>query len=198
MTKSICAMPRRPDLSRAAFQSYYEGNHAPLAIQHFPFTRYVRNHLLDGNDLPFDTISEFWAEDIAATAALMHGPIGVVLRADEEKFVNRPAIAPAGSDEHVLSKGVPGVERSVTLVAADGITHIRPALFQWSREVAAAMPAVSLDLPASWGSNPFPAAAVLWSPEPPGAVPAALAGRIRHLRVRRCETPPEDLLGNRP
>ncbi len=198
MTKSLCAMRHRADRDRAFFQAYYEANHAPLAIDHFPFTRYVRNHLIDGDDVPFDTISEFWADDITATAALMDGPIGDILRADEARFIDRPCITSAGAEEHILSSGTPGTTRIATLIGGGGSDDVtRAAALEWAHAVAADLPAVSLDLVIPWGVPAFPAAAILWSPEPPGGPPAALAGRVRQVRLRRCETPADHLLGNR-
>ncbi|SFR91845.1 EthD domain-containing protein [Sphingomonas jatrophae] len=196
MSKSICVMGHRPGTDRAFFQCYYEANHAPLGRQHFPFTRYVRNHLIDGDDLAFDTISEFWADDIAAAAGLMNGPVGDILRADEEKFVDRPQIASAGADEHVLSPGSPGEARTATLIARGqgDEAAFREGVLAWGRTLAAEMPAVSLDFVIAWREPAFPAAAVLWTPQPPGDAPAGLT--VRHLHVRRCETPPELLLGN--
>jgi hypothetical protein len=46
MSKNIALLSRRAELTRAQFRDYYETRHAPLAIGYFPFTRYVRNHLL--------------------------------------------------------------------------------------------------------------------------------------------------------
>lgn len=79
MMKSMCVLARRADFSREQFQAYYEDHHAPLGVQHFPFAGYVRNHLLDAPEIGFDTISEFWAEDISALGALMQGPVGEIL-----------------------------------------------------------------------------------------------------------------------
>ena len=45
--KTIGLMPRRPDMSRAAFRDHYENRHAPLALGKFPFEKYVRNHVVD-------------------------------------------------------------------------------------------------------------------------------------------------------
>ncbi len=199
MMKSICALSHRPDSDRAAFQRYYEENHAPLAIKHFPFARYVRNHVIDG-DVGFDTISEFWATDIPATAALMEGAVGDLLRADEEKFMDRSVIAPAGAEEHILSEGRltdAAGERYATLFrrSEDEEGAFRDDLLGWARSIGQRMPGVSIDFATSWRAPAFPAYAALWTPATPVDVPNRF-GRVAHVRVRRHETPVEQLLGN--
>lgn len=199
MMKSVCVLARRPDSSRAEFQRYYEERHAPLGIRHFPFTRYVRNHLLDAPDIGFDTISEFWAEDISASAALMQGPVGEIMRADEERFMDRSRIAPAGAEEHVLSPDPctdDAGERFAVLIRREEGEEaaFRDAVLDWARELVARAPGVSVDFTQSWQVPSFPADAVLWTPALPDEAPRAL-GEVRMLKVRRVETPPAQLLG---
>lgn len=199
MSKSICALVHRSDTDREAFQRYYEERHAPLGVQHFPFTRYVRNHLLDAPDTGFDTISEFWADDIAATAALMNGPVGEIMRADEERFMDRSRIAPGGAEEHVLSAGTPAdadEERYAVLIrygAADS-ESLRGLVLQWARDMAARTSGVSVDFVQSWQTPAFPADAVLWTPRINADPPAELKDQ-RIVRVRRVETPAHALRG---
>lgn len=196
MTKSICALVHRPGSTRADFQAYYESNHAPLGARHFPFTRYVRNHLINAEDFGHDTISEFWADDIAGAAALMNGPVGDILRADEVKFMDQSRVAPAGAEEHVLSSGDPadaqGARTAFLIDPADGGEDWREAALAWGKEIAASQPGVSLDFATSWKEVPFPAAAVLWVP---GHVayeaPAGLT--VRRLLARWAETPADIL-----
>lgn len=197
--KSVCVLAHRPDSSRAEFQRYYEERHAPLGIRHFPFTRYVRNHLLDAPDIGFDTISEFWAEDIGASAALMQGPVGEIMRADEERFMDRSRIAPAGADEHVLSAGSctdDAGERFAVLVRRKGGEEaaFRASVLAWAHDIAARTPGVSVDFAQSWQLPAFPADAVLWTPALPDET-ARTPGQVRKLKVRRVETPPAQLLG---
>lgn len=200
MSKSVCALAHRSDLDRAAFQRYYEERHAPLGVQHFPFTRYVRNHLLDAPDIGFDTLSEFWADDIAGTAALMQGPVGEIMRADEERFMDRSKIAPGGSEEYVLSAGAPTDgedERFAVLIrwGAGEPERSRDACLRWGHDIAAQVPGVAIDFIQSWQTPAFPADAVLWAPVISSEAPADL-GHIRAVRVRRSETPQHELLGS--
>ena len=63
--KNLGLIPRRADLTRAAFREHYERRHAPLALRQLrTFHRYVRNHVVDAApaDPPFDALSEFWYE----------------------------------------------------------------------------------------------------------------------------------------
>jgi len=191
MMKSLSAMTHRADLSREFFQNYYEETHAPLAIQLFPFSRYVRNHLLDAPDIGFDTISEFWAEDITAVAALMDGPVGEISDKDEKRFMDQSRIAIAGAEEHVLSSGPAGNERFAVLVDWSGERKV--CVLEWARHVAARAAGVSIDFTRAWQRPVFPARAVLWTPDSAslGDIPAELSAQV--VRVRRCETPPEVL-----
>lgn len=195
MTKSVCALSRRADLSRDAFQAYYEQSHAPLAIRHFPFTRYVRNHLLDTPNIGFDTISEFWADDIAACAALMGGPVGEIMRVDEERFMDRVKVAPAGAEEHVLAKGNATDAcggRYATLIVGGS----SEALLDAAQAAVGSSQGVSLDLLQSWSAMAFPADAILWSPSPLRLRPPHGARIVATLRVRRDETSPSLLRGS--
>jgi uncharacterized protein (TIGR02118 family) len=199
MMKSMCALTRRPDFSRADFQSYYEDNHAPLAVRYFPFCRYARNHLIDAPDIGFDTISEFWAKDIAALAGLMEGPVGEIMRTDERKFMDRSCIASAGADEHLLSDGAPagpdGERCAVLLDWSDGdYSAAMETVPQWSKAIAAATGGVSLDFAESWYQPVFPARAMLWLPSSAALTPPPPIISTRVLRVRRVETPAEALL----
>ncbi len=196
--KSICALVHREGLDRRHFQDHYENSHAPLAIRHFPFTRYVRNHLLDAQDIGYDTISEFWAEDINATAALMDGPVGDIMRADEERFMNRARTAPAAADEHVLSAGEPSIADGTRVAAfinwrgadADG----RKAAMAWGVECASVMEGITLDFTTSWREPPFPSRAILWMPQRCGSAPKN-ALQVRFVHVKRIETPASELSG---
>jgi hypothetical protein len=209
MMKSIGLLSRRASLSRVEFHDYYESNHAPLAIGYFPFARYVRNHLLDEESIGFDTIAEFWGEDMPKIAALMQTEVGEIMRADEVRFMDRAAIRSGGALERHVAGSARGPEsaslgKQVWLVRATGGLTGEPlaaALAAWGATVAgrlgAACERVTLDLVGSWTATPLPCDALLWLwlrdrvavettsvPEPPGLQ------RWRVARVRPCETPP--------
>jgi len=197
MSKSICALVHKPGSTREAFQRYYEENHAPLAIGYFPFSGYVRNHLAEGEQFGWDTISEFWSHDIARTAALMEGPVGETMRADEERFMDRTRISPGGVEEVVLAPG-PRADaegrRTAVLVTGEGTAPApRAAVLALAKGLATA--GVSVDFVTPWQDPAFPAEAVVWAPgwiPVPDSVPGLV---LRALRVRRIETPATDLLG---
>ena len=108
MIKNLGLIPRRADLSRAAFRDYYESRHAPLALEHLrTFRRYVRNHVVAAspNDPPFDALSEFWydsAEDLEVVVTLLTSPAGAVLRDDEARFMDRAGIRIVRVEESLL------------------------------------------------------------------------------------------------
>ena len=199
MTKSICALAHKPGTTREDFQHYYEENHAPLAISHFPFSAYARNHVTGTQEFRWDTISEFWADDIEAAAALMAGPVGKIMAADEERFMNRPLIASAGVEEVILSPGNPAgsdARRTALLVqhAAEGV-DLRSAVMAWAKGFAKDMPGVSIDFTTNWTAQAFPAKAVLWLPgwQAQAAIPYGLSTQT--LLARHVATPPSQLLG---
>ena len=201
MNKSICALAHKSGTSREAFQSYYEEHHVPLAIGFFPFSAYARNHVVDDSGFGWDTISEFWAEDIGATAALMNGPIGETMAVDEERFMNRSLIAPASSEEIILSPGTPAqADGSRTALLVEGPAQggdWRAAVLDWAGALARDHEGVSVDFTSAWSELAFPAPAVIWLPgwHEQCAVPHDLSARA--LLVRRAETPASNLLGNR-
>ncbi len=96
MTVRILAfMKRRPDLARPQFAQHYERQHVPLALSVFegwPF--YQRNHIADTDiEVGFDCLSIFEYPDEAslhATVQHLAGDTGAPVRADEERFMDRP------------------------------------------------------------------------------------------------------------
>jgi hypothetical protein len=102
--KVICLLKRRPGLSRAEFESYYEEGHAKIGEVCFPgrVSKYIRRYLHPiqppTSDAPaaeqeFDVQMEMWFEDDGAlqeTMLLFAGtPVGELLIADEEKLFDR-------------------------------------------------------------------------------------------------------------
>ena len=199
MTKSICALAHMPGSSREAFQHYYEAIHAPLATSLFHFSAYARNHLVGDTDFGWDTISEFWSDDIEQAAALMVGPIGATMRADEERFMDRTKIASAGAEEIILSKGAradPKGRRMALLASPTvGSSEARAEVLTIAGALAHDHAGVSVDFTTVWGSLAFPAVAVIWLPGWHMAVDASTGLRIRALRVVRAETPRVSLHG---
>lgn len=195
MSKSICALVHKPGTSREAFQTYYETSHAPLAVSLFPFTGYVRNHVLsDDGAFGWDTVSEFWSADIDKAAALMNGPVGETMRADERRFMDQSRIAPASAREMVLSEGAPAApDGARTAVLVHGEDDAALAL---ARTLAARHAGVSIDFVTSWQDPAFPADAVIWIAGHE-AEPAPVAGLATlTLQVRRYATPQDELLAS--
>lgn len=167
--KTIGLMPKRQDISRAAFRDHYENRHAPLALGKFPFEKYVRNHIVasDPDPIGFDCLSEFWVEKVSEIYAIMAGPIGDIMREDELRFTDQRKIGPAVAEEiHVA-----GPPRIVD----DGVTHkeillIRPAAgvskeafvgsaVQWGKALAAdsaGLLRVTMDTVVPFEGRPFP------------------------------------------
>jgi hypothetical protein len=128
MLKTLGFLPRRRDLTRAAFRDYYERRHAPLALSHVHvFVKYVRNHLAEGAApaSAFDTLSEFWYADAEAAASVgkwLQTAAGQVLREDEAQFMDRSRIGACVAEEHHLhgpERGYePGPLRKLALLLA--------------------------------------------------------------------------------
>lgn len=197
--KSVCTFLRREGLSRAQFHEYYENQHAPLGQSHFPFTRYVRNHVENMPDVPFETISEFWAEDLAVFGSLLDGPVGAIMAEDEAKFMQRDRCEAGMVGEIIYSDG-PSVDeaglRDVVLIhyGTDAVTG-EEAVRNWAVAVSETQTGVSLDLLHPMvGEQSFPADALLWLPDFTKAPPSPSMLHTRSVRVRRCETPLSELL----
>lgn len=203
MIKTVAFMPRRPDLDRAAFRAYYETRHAPLALRHFRFARYVRNHLADGQQPGFDCYSEFWHRDFAHTRAQMAGAAGAIMLADEANFLDRAHTRPALAEEHVLA-GPPRADETgdetgkakTILPLRAGAGADRNALIEAARAAFAdGAGRATIDLLSPFDERPLPYDAVLtiWADTafapPPGW---SIAGRFPVLAE---ETPTAELSG---
>jgi uncharacterized protein (TIGR02118 family) len=147
MMKTIGLMPKRQDISRAAFRDHYENRHAPLALGKFPFEKYVRNHVVESDPDPigFDCLSEFWVDNVAEIYTIMAGPIGDIMREDELRFTDQPNIGPAVAEETLLA-GPPRViddgitAKEILLIrAAPGVSKdaFLESAVQWGKALAA-------------------------------------------------------------
>ena len=74
VAKLLIFMKRRPGMSVPEFRAYYEERHVPLCMAHMAGpTRYVRRYLDqpdDGEELPYDVITELWFPDAAMRDAV--------------------------------------------------------------------------------------------------------------------------------
>ena len=207
MSKNIALLPRRAGLTRGEFHDYYEANHAPLAIGYFPFTRYVRNHLADAEEVGFDTVSEFWSDDIAQLAQLMQTEVGELMRADEQRFMDRAQIKSGAAEERLLAGSPRTAESAVGTKyawllqwAAATEAAAVAELAGWASRLVAAPDAaclrVTVDLIRPWPGAAFPFDAVLWlwmrgaATPAPATCPAGVSVWQR-LRVLAAETPPQ-------
>jgi len=166
--KALAFMPRRPDLGRAAFREYYETRHAPLALRYFAFDRYVRNHVVDGSDVGFDCISEFWPRSIEATAALMRTKVGDRMRADEREFADQARLVSSGCEE-ILLAGAPrgedeGGVRKVALLlrSARDAAALERGLRRAVASLRVAPVRVTADRVFGGWPAPAPCDAILW------------------------------------
>ena len=118
--KTFGFVPRRADVSRAAFREHYETQHVPLALQHIRvFAKYVRNHVVraEPHVLRFDCLSEFWfagPEAIAGIHAWLDSPASQVLHDDEASFMDCPGMASCAVSERLLFGPARTVESGVT------------------------------------------------------------------------------------
>ena len=200
--KTIGLMPKRTDISRAAFRDHYENRHAPLALGKFPFRKYVRNHLVlnDPDPIGFDCLSEFWVGEVEEIYRIMEGPIGDIMREDERRFTHQEKIGPAVAEEHhvagperVVEDGV--VKKEILLIrAAKGVgqaAFVEKAK-AWGGALqegsAGRVTRVTLDTVVPFEGRPFPDfSAILyawvsgdgaaWSAKPPEGI--EIYGRIR-------------------
>ncbi len=203
--KTIVLFRRRPDLTRAAFQDYYETRHVPLAIRHLRFDKYVRNHLVAPAGTDFDVLSEFWLADAQAAAGLAASPSGALLREDEARFMtverfraaakeSLVAGTPRGVDSGSVRKYALLLHRPAAVAEWDFLESIKDSgrhLFAGGR-----LARVTLDIVRPIGGGSFPADAIL-SLWPNGrfddSVFGAEAGLSGMLTLESHETAPESL-----
>lgn len=203
--KAVSLVSRRSDLSRAAFRDYYETTHCWLAMQHFPFMGYTRNHLLDHPELDFDCISEFEAPAEMAEVDIMNSRSRQLVGADELQFMDPALIRVAGVRAHPLLNPVAGssdraLHRRVLLIEADQAALLEVLQGAVDAMVAAqpALHGLRLDLLDNDPRCPLPCNALLWVDllDTEAALPAELTqlpGLQMTLKVACCDTPREIL-----
>jgi uncharacterized protein (TIGR02118 family) len=168
--KTVGLMPRRVDITRAAFRDHYENRHAPLALGKFPFEKYVRNHLVASGPDPigFDCLSEFWIGDVAEIYRIMAGPVGDIMREDELRFTDQRKIGPAVAEEthiagpaRIVDDGI--VNKEILLIrAAPVVAHdiFMDSVKRWGRALVAGsqgqLTRVTLDMVVPFEGRPFP------------------------------------------
>jgi hypothetical protein len=215
MLKLLGFLPRRADLTRAAFRDYYERQHAPLSLEHLRvFRKYVRNHLADVTVEPgFDTVSEFWYDDAETASRVgtwLASPEGQVLRRDEAQFMDRARIGACVVDERLLHgpprEFEPGPLRKhgCVLAVGDGTDpETARGLAAWCDALvqrhARDLLRATLDIPVSPLPPHLHVSGVLWlwprdsSPSSPAASSAPPEGTASWLAVDGVETAPEAL-----
>jgi uncharacterized protein (TIGR02118 family) len=169
--KSIAFMPRRADVSRTMFRTYYEHKHAPLALRWFRFDKYVRNHLIDSTGDPgFDCYSEFWSDDTSQSAEIMSTPVADILHEDERNFADQPRIRSAIAEERIVHgppRGLDADGTPRTLLMFERRGGEDATLVQWLSGIACHRAALDLLSPipgTDYGAAPWQAAGSLWEP----------------------------------
>jgi len=210
--KSVCLLTHRADTTRAAFRDYYETRHSVLGMRHFPFEKYLRNHIVaSSREVDFDCVSEFYFGPRGTGAEIMSGEVGEIMRADERNFMDQSLIRPAAAVEQILAGpprdiAAPGSRRRILMLnpgdPAPG-EEFFAAVAAWGRSFAAdaAVARVSMDrtTPFAPGANAFPFAAILslWLAEGADIVLPETAPQGLRLEVALltdvCESPREQI-----
>jgi uncharacterized protein (TIGR02118 family) len=103
--KILMFMKRRPGMTMAEFQDYYENHHAPLCAKSISgVSRYVRRFVTPhpnpdtgaSGELPFDVITELWFEDEAVFRGTVNYLSTAIMAdeivADEKRLFDRSTI----------------------------------------------------------------------------------------------------------
>jgi uncharacterized protein (TIGR02118 family) len=203
--KSVCLLSRKPGSSREAFRTYYEERHALLGMRYFPFSKYVRNHVVSASrPIDFDCVSEFYVPDIAKSVQVLAGPVGAIMDADEKRFMDQSLLRPAASEETILYGPARGPARADSRRVM--VMMHRPdvaALRDWASLFGAAeagVARVSLDNATSFTERsrafPFDAVLSLWltpgAPLPDDSTLAVLRPTVTVI-TEVCESEPEQL-----
>lgn len=110
MLKVIAFLKRKDGLTLEQFSRYWAEHHGPLVARLAPeMRRYVQNHLVapasDGQEPPFDGISEVWYADMTtcrATFERLAGADGRPIRDDERAFLDRSRTVLVLVQEHPI------------------------------------------------------------------------------------------------
>ena len=166
--KSISLLSKRADLSAADFQAYYEDTHCWLGMQHFPFVRYTRNHVVadtDTRSVDFDCISEFAMAADFNGGDVMNSVSRALMVEDELKFMDPTHIRVASVREQTLVGTLDatlGLPRYVALFqGVEQPALIEPAVKAWLASVDTVRHA-SLDECIARTGQSFPYQALLW------------------------------------
>lgn len=208
--KSVCLLSHRPDSSRQAFRDYYETSHSRLGGRYFPFSKYVRNHVLSSAaEVDFDVLTEFFFDAGADVAGVHSGRVREILDEDEKRFMDQSLIRPAGAEEVLLSgseRGITptGTRRQMLMLNHTGATaSFREAVNAWGKQLAATaagLVRISVDYtqahaPSGKGRFPFDAVLSLWLPENGtalnGLAPPAGIELQADVLTEVCESTPE-------
>ncbi|BDX20184.1 EthD domain-containing protein [Halopseudomonas aestusnigri] len=197
--KAISLLTRRADLSRDAFRRYYEEIHSPLAIAHFPYRQYTRNHLVDEvGGLDFDCISEFQMQRGFDIRQAMQSRSRALMRDDERKFMRPERIRVAMSEESVMVEGAKTDDalsqlRYALLFSRAGRsqTEFRREVEAWARSLSRdirGLRRMSLDLLSPVVGSDFPFDALLWlqldqHPERPPGLTGPAPGLLAAVQV---------------
>lgn len=97
MIHVLAFLARRPDLTRDAFRAHYEDVHVGVALPLLAGTAsYVRHHIREEllGEPDFDCMTAFAYRDVPSMHAIFMGIAGAQgadIRADERRFMNKPA-----------------------------------------------------------------------------------------------------------
>jgi len=109
MINAITLLRRKPNLSVDEFQRHWQTDHARIITRLPGVQRYVQSHPIcdyyQGRDPVYDGIAELWAEDSQAFRDIAASEVYAEVQMDEEKFLDRTAIALVLTEEHLIKEG---------------------------------------------------------------------------------------------
>lgn len=199
--KAVALVSRRADLERAEFRDYYETTHCWLAMEHFPFRSYTRNHLLNHPELDFDCLSEFEAPQEMAETDIMGSRSRQLVMADELKFMDPSRMRVAGVRAHSLITPPQTCPEQRLHSRVLLLEHDQDELLEATKLLARQLSdtrdnlhAMRLDLLDNDPNCPLPCNALLWIDwldrgEPPPTILEPLPGLQQVMQIERCNTP---------